>query len=75
VLGVVGERRAGRDGPQRPVPEHQHVQLSGRDGQSAVGRVLHRAAWCAVLHAIVHAHGEAVQPVADHRTTGPPQAD
>lgn len=29
VLGVVGERRAGRDRSQRPVPEHQHVQLPG----------------------------------------------
>lgn len=74
VLGIVGERRARRYGPQRPVPEHKHVQLPGRDGQSAVGRVRHRAARRAVLHAVVHAHGEAVQPVAGHRTTGPPQA-
>jgi len=73
MLGVVGGRRARRYGPQRPVPERQHVQLPGRDGQSAVGRVRHRAARRAVLHAVVHAHGEAVQPVAGHRTTGPPQ--
>lgn len=73
MLGDVGGRRADRDGPKRPVPEHQHVRLPGRDGQSAVGRVHRRAARRAVLHAVVHAHGEAVQPVAAHRTPDPPQ--
>jgi len=34
-----------------------------------------RTVWRVVLLAIVHAHGEAIQPVADHRTPEKPQPD
>jgi len=67
VLGDVGEQRADRGRPERPVPEHQHVRFPGRDGTGAEGRVRERAVRRAVLHAVVRADGETVRAVAGHR--------
>lgn len=67
VLGDFGEQRPERRRSQRPVSEHQHVRVPRRDGSGAEKRVRERPVRCAVLHAIVRAHGETVRPLADDR--------
>lgn len=75
VLGDVGERRPDPGRPERPVPEHQHVRVPGRDGPGAEERVRDRAVRCAVLHAVVPADGEAVCPLGGHRAAEGTESD
>lgn len=69
VLGDVGEQRPDGRRSQRPVSEHQHVRVPRRNGPGAEKRVRERAVRCAVLHAVLRAHGETVRPLAVDRTT------
>lgn len=72
VLGDGRGPRARRRRPQRPVPQHQHVRVPGRDGPGAAARVRDGAVRRAVLHAVVRAHGQAVRPVAGHGAAARP---